>query len=142
MIRPLAHQILRPPNRGFFMHHVKGPLRKAIHLAAKMYPEPTHENVKLPNSHSLIDMMDSFIERIQEATYSDTPAQKQLWGDFWRIFICEYEHDPDYRFPFEVILRELVKLVNSGEWEDTMRPRPPHWKGKGLRKDKNGDWIE
>ena len=104
------------------MYKIKAPLRKALCLIAKRYPEPTKENTAHPNTHRLLDIRDKFFE------LEDNKGRKELFEAAFRILICEYEHDPYYRERFDWGVEEIIK---SG-WQ----PRPlkhPHfcWREKG-----------
>ena len=135
MASGITEWILKPEHRWKVMEHIKTPMRAALIGLIGLYPTPTKENTLLHNSHILIDVQEAFLKCIVEATYKNGAAQRELWTAIWKLLIIEYEHDPDYRYPFEVILKELVKRVNSGDWKPSPQPRPPHWKNRVLEFD-------
>jgi len=107
--------------RGFVIKH-KGVFMKAIIAFANTLPEPAREgdtdpNKKVvgdPNSPLIMDVFDKFFE------YFHHEGRVELLQAARKIFIFEYDHDPDYRNMFQFFLEEFVELVMSGKW----KPRP------------------
>ena len=104
--------------RNFFINEVKAPLYAAIKLYSKKYPEPTHENVRQPNSHLLIDIFDEVMrfEKIERVMIILEAAK--------RLIIGEYEHDGVYRGRMDVILEKIVELIVKGEWKPRQLGKP------------------
>jgi hypothetical protein len=98
--------------RQYIIHKVKAPLAKAIILIAGRLPEPTKQNCDCPNTHILLDIRDKFFNDME-----NNPGRKDLFQAAFRIFICEYEHDPYYRYRFDWVVEEMIKRG----WQ----PRPP-----------------
>ena len=123
----LTHDILKQPLRDFVIHQIKTPLVNVILALVSQYPDPTKENTILHNTHILLDIQEAFLRRIRNAKYKDVEKQVELWKAIIKLVIDECEHDPDYRYPFYILLEELVRRVNNGDWQLCPEGRPPHW---------------
>ena len=89
--------------RNYIIEKVKRPFMKVIIFIAKRLPEPTRENTTHPNTHILLDVRDRFFE------LENNPGRKELFESAFKIFICEYEHDPYYARRFDWLLEEIQK---------------------------------
>jgi len=96
--------------RGFFINKVKAPLMKIMIKLANLYPNPTKENTRKPNTHALIDVWDEFFE------HEDNPMRDGLFRAIRRLSIGEYEHDPYYGNRIDWFLEKLVEKYLNGEW--------------------------
>lgn len=119
----LANDILRK-RRGYFIDKVKRPLMKALIILAKRYPEPTRENCKKWNTHTLLDIWDEFFE------YEDNPGRNGLFQAIRKLTVGEYEHDSYYAQRMDWFLERLFERYQSGEW----KPLEPH--------NPAGCWVE
>ena len=106
--------------RAFVIKH-KAIFRLAVIAYAKILLEPTKDNTLEPNSHILLDIRDKFFE------HYTLPDRRTLFESAWKIFICEYEHDPHYRHIGDWLIEELVESVMSGEWKPRPIGEPSGW---------------
>ena len=107
--------------RQYVIDMVKSPMIKLIIKVGNRYPEPTRENCTYPNSAILFDIWDEFRERDR----SDK-LRTAMFDTFFRILICEYEHDPYYRLRIDWC---LMRIINSN-WIFRYREPFTHWKGE------------
>lgn len=117
-------RIMLVTKRALVIEH-KAIFLKAIIAFAKILPEPTRENVSYPNTLIIMDIRDKFftLHANPGRTAMYKAAFKILiffYEKMWKIFICEYEHDPRPRHIFDWLVEELVEAVISGRWV----PRP------------------
>lgn len=103
--------MLRGKTREYVIKKIKDPLRKFIIFIAKRLPEPNEGNITHPNSQRLLTIRDKFFK------YDNNDSRRELYKAAWKILICEYEHDPVYRYHFDNLITEIA---NSG-WQ----PPPP-----------------
>lgn len=89
----------------YFVDKVNNPLLKDIVTLGGLYPEPTIENCKHPNSWILIGWRDEFFKRWV------VPGRESLLRAIWRIVIVKYEHCPVYRNMLDWI---FMKFPASG----------------------------
>ena len=122
----LTNKILNKDKmRLYVIEKVKKPLRLALVAIAKRYPEPTKENCTHPNTQILFDLWEKFKEHDRTS-----PARAAMFDAVFKIFICEYEHDPYYRSRFDWCL-EFIKKTN---WKKDPLGRPViGWAGKRER---------
>ena len=104
--------------KPLFQKWAKNPLRKAIVLIGKRYPEPTKKNTVIHNAHILIDIRDKFFECYTNKERID------MFKAGWKIFIDEYEHEPEYRYIFDWLLEEITK----SDWKPRPPGRPRNWR--------------
>ena len=155
----LKYHMLQGDMRAYIIDKVKAPLQRGLvrcidttrgnGFLAKLYlfwnvwlivrslhryPEPTRENCLHPNTHKLFDIEDKFFQ------YFKNSSKKELWKAIWRIGICEYEHDPHYRYLGDFILDEIKKSgwlprtpLGLSYWEEPRR-EAPFFPGKILAK--------
>ena len=136
----LKNQMLQGEGRAYIIDKVKKPLQMGLvgciprgnRFLARVYllwnvwlivrgisryPEPTRENTLHPNSHRLLDVEDKFFQ------YFKNNGKKELWKAVWRLVICEYEHDPHYRYLGDFILDE----INKSGWLPRSNMVLPYW---------------
>lgn len=142
----LAMDILRH-RRGFFIREVKAPLMgalfnvtgiiprwtrrfkfvKYIYLlwdvwimvrSIMRYPEPTKENTRKWNTHTLIDVVEEFTKYNRLRT--------SLFKAAFRLVVGEYEHDSDYAQRFDWFLGRLTQTYIDGRWKK-LEPWNPSW---------------
>ncbi len=109
----LLHSMLRVNREAIIK--VKHCLMKALIQLAMRYPEPTLENCLHPNTKLMITMWDKFFE------YEDNLSRIPLFKAMRRITLCEYEHDPYYRYRMDWFIEQIIEDVKSGKW--VLRPR-------------------
>jgi hypothetical protein len=114
----ITHWMLRGKYRQYVIDKIKKPLMKALVILAKRYPYPTKENTLFPNTHVLIDLRDEFLSHCQN------PPRKTLFEAIWRVFICEYEHDPYYHFRIDWV---IDKIRESKTWKENPRKTWNYW---------------
>ena len=110
----LNHTMLRGNLREYVINHVKAPLMKILIAIAKRLPEPTKINTLSPNSHILIDVRDEFFK------HENNPGRDGLFRAAFKILICEYEHDPYYRYRMDWMLEEMYRRG----WQPLPEGRP------------------
>jgi hypothetical protein len=118
----LLHLMLRA-NREVIIK-VKHCLLKAIAQLALRYPEPTLENCLHPNTKLMIKIWDKFFEyqeTPENVTNVLTQTRTPLFQAIRRIMICEYEHDPYYRYRMDWFIEQIIEANKNGQW--AMRPR-------------------
>ena len=109
----IIHQMLREPNRDLIMD-IKAFLMATLVRMAMRYPEPTKDNILLENTKVFKEIWDTFF------TYEDNVLRQPLFKAIERIMLCEYEHDPYYRYRMDWFIEEIVESVISGK----LKPRP------------------
>lgn len=123
MMRYLSRIMLIDDREKVIVH--KAVFLKAIVAFSKILPEPTRDNVEYPNTVILMGIRDKYF------TLHANPGRNAMYKAAfrillylserpWKIFICEYEHDPRPRHIFDWLVEELVEAVISGKWV----PRP------------------
>jgi len=138
-------KILSPQTKRIFSDTVKIPLRKAIVHFAEMYPEPTHDNCTVRNTHILLDIKDEF------AKHDNNKTRTPMILAALKILICEYEHDIYYRKRADWFVDQLKASTWSNRsgapdsdvyaecWvNDTGPKRPSTWLEAVLHRRKNG----
>ena len=115
----LKHRI-NSEDREYYIEKVNKPLAKAITILALRYPEPTHDILAHPNSHRLLDMLNTYLP------HDTNKYRKKMFKAMFRILIAKYEHSPNWRNPIDFLVGELFK----SDW----KPFNPHrqmnyWKG-------------
>lgn len=123
----LYRWMLMGSGRQYVIEKIKKPLLKAITTLALRYPEPTMENTCVRNTARLLNIRDKFFE------YENNGDRNGLFQAIWRIFICEYEHDPYYRYRIDWILEEL----NKSNWEPRKIRKEQCWKEPASMESKN-----
>lgn len=98
----LSSQMLRGQLRPVIIK-AKYHLMKVIIWAARFYPEPTYENLAVPNSKVLLRIKDKYLE------YELNQDRVDLIKALFRIFIGEYEHDRFYRYRFDWFIEMVIK---------------------------------
>lgn len=91
----------------YFEDEVNAPIAWLVHLYAKRYPQPTHENCVHPNSHILLDLEVEFFKDW------DFKGRTQLLEDLWKIVIVKYEHSPNWRY----CLDWFIMMVQKSGWK-------------------------
>jgi len=111
--------MLRGDTRQWVIDKLKTPLMKAIITLCKRYPEPNKGNTTAQNTDILIDIRDKFFK------LSTNQTRKELYEAAWRMFIVEFESEPEYRYIFYWIIEEIVK----SDWKPRPvgRPVPDLW---------------
>jgi len=80
------------------------------HLFDRM-PEPTHENVKWPLCHALIDIRDEFFQ------HEHNKIRGKVERAVFNIIIIKYQYDPYYHKRIDWILLKLMPLLNlNPDW--------------------------
>jgi len=97
-------------------------LVRRVVKAVNRLPMPAHENIRLKNSHLLVDLRDEFFSHERNAG-----REKALLALFNAVIIV-YEYDHYYRNRIDWLLKWLVE--HYGEWEPLKpnRPRREQWK--------------
>lgn len=122
----LNHTMLRGNLREYVIRHVKDPLRKILIAIAKRLPEPTKVNTLQPNSHVLLDIRDEFFKHENNPAHPEGkfPGREEMFWAAWKIFICEYDHDPYYKYRFDWVIEQIVKAREEGTWTPLPEGRP------------------
>ena len=118
----IRNEILRT-RRGFFIEKVKAPLMKALITLSNRYPEPTLENVDIPNDKVWLGVWDRFFEM------EDNPGRLPLFKAIKRVMIGEQHHDIYYRDRMQVLLELWLEEVLKGNWKPRSLDHPnEYWK--------------
>ena len=107
--RPLSHMILAFPNRDYFVKRVKTPLKKAINLYSKKYPNP--------DKHPCTGRWTASFTKALDKLVSFANYNKDLFPSIRRIAIGEIEHDNMYRDPILMMLETLIEEILDGNLE-------------------------
>ena len=106
-----------------FIDKVKYPLRAAVVLYGRRYPEPTRENIKNPDSLVLFDIWEEFFE------LEDNPGRDPFFKALRRITIGEIESNDYYAQRVTWWLMKLAQAYIDGRWQPNLPCCPfANWK--------------
>lgn len=97
----------KSPLAKFIRYEAKGLARKLAGMWADTIPEPTKENLRHKNSHTLLDIRDEFLSK--DLAVEDD----KLFRGFFNQLIVVYDFDIFWRERFD----RFVKLVKETDWE-------------------------
>ncbi len=117
MLRLLRHQINSDEREHF--KKVNRVLLGIVCKLGNLYPNPTMDNLRNPNSRKLLEIA----ERYEE--YEDFSRVKVIVRAVLRILISKIEHSPNYRDRFSWFVEELI----SSDWKQRSYNHPVNgWK--------------
>ena len=113
--------------RDSFIKYASQPLRLAIILYGKKFPEPTRENCKNPVALVLLDIWDEFFE------LEDNPGRDALFKALRRISVGTIETMDYYEQRFTWFLMKLTMAYMDGRWQPNLPCSPfAHWKDTAV----------
>lgn len=135
----LGLRMLGPQYRQEVIHTMKGPLRVAIEEVGcgkkgilnslrtlravwqifricRRFPVPTRENSRNHNTIVLLELRDWFFDHLN--------MRVPMFWSVWNMFINLYEHAGEYTDVFNVLIEEVVKIHNNGQWFKSGRGKP------------------
>jgi len=104
-VRLLRH-IVNSDERDKYIK-VNGALLKAVTILGNRFPEPTLDNVTLPNTKRLIGIHEKYLK------FEGNSRVKKLVSAILRILINKIEHSANYRDRFSWFVEELI----NSDWK-------------------------
>jgi len=99
-VRLLRHIVNSDEREKYFK--VNGALLKAVTILGNRYPEPTMENVTLPNTKRLLEIAEKYKQ------FEGNWRVKKIVMAVLRILINKIEHSANYRDRFSWFVEELM----------------------------------
>jgi len=114
--------------REFVVKDIKAPLQKAIESSKRIInaaPAFIEAAKKFKSMFGGVDKTNSLSKNVQSISetrdwfmsYPNMNGRRELLDSVFTLFGGELEHDPDYRYAFDIIFEKILEKMLEGKWE-------------------------